>query len=132
MANITPENLEQLYRVTKFDRLKGMNIDWSDVIGTASIRPSGPAMRPQFTWRAEPDLATQQWSLKQMIGMRLRLNNGDKSPFDFLECHKTLQDKVLVFVVAVGGDSVTLEDDWKLFPSDALITQLILLKEKNQ
>lgn len=130
MANMTPENLEQLYRVTKFDRLKEMNIDWSDVIGgTTSIKHSGPTIRP--TWQAQPNQATQQWSLKQMIGMRLRLNNGDQSPFDFLECHKTLQDKVLVFVV-VGGDSVTLEDDWKLFPSDALITQLILLKEKNQ
>ena len=66
-----------------------------------------------------------------MIGMRLRLNNGDRSPFDFLECYRRPDDTVLVFVV-VGNDNVVLADDWNLFPSDTLITQLILLKEKSQ
>lgn len=70
-------------------------------------------------------------SLKAMIGMRLHLGLGTKFPFDFIECHKTRQNKVFVFVV-VDDNNVTLEDEWELFPSDALITQLILMKEKNK
>ncbi len=130
MATLSMESLKKVYETAKADRLKEMKTDWDALIGTASIRPSGPPISNKV-WNAYPNENTQTWSLKQMIAMRLRLSNGDRSPFDFLECHKTFQDKVLVFVV-VGDDSVTLEDDWKLFPSDALITQLILLKEKNQ
>lgn len=63
---------------------------------------------------------------KSMIAMRLRLTDGMKWPFDFLETHHQ-DDKVLVFVVA-NRQPVILEDEAGLFPSDALITQLRLIQ----
>lgn len=64
---------------------------------------------------------------KSMIAMRLRLTDGVKWPFDFLETHLH-EERVLVFLV-VGGKPVMLEDDANLFPSDTLITQLRLIQE---
>lgn len=95
-----------------------------------SISPSSVTL-PAAQWKADVDPQSFFPSLKQMIGMRLHLTPGVASPFEFLECHKIRQEKVLVFVV-VGDDNLTLEDDWALFPSDTLITQLLLLKERNK
>lgn len=62
---------------------------------------------------------------KVMIAMRLRLDEGDRFPFQHLSTAKT-DDKVFVFVVQ-NDQPVILEDESALFPSDTLTTQLRLL-----
>jgi hypothetical protein len=62
---------------------------------------------------------------KMWIAMRLRLPEGQRWPFDFLETHYA-GEKVLVFAV-IGDNHVVLEDAAELFPSDTLITQLRLI-----
>jgi len=62
---------------------------------------------------------------KMWISMRLRLPEGQRWPFDFLETHYA-GEKVLVFAV-IGDNHVVLEDAAELFPSDTLITQLRLI-----
>jgi len=63
--------------------------------------------------------------LLEMIGMRLRVPVGVQL-FDFIAAHAGPRT-TFVFVVS-KGQPVTLEDDNELFPSDALVTQLRLLK----
>lgn len=60
-----------------------------------------------------------------MIGMRLRLKNGEKFPFEFMQAHVT-DKSAFVFIVHDGKD-YTLQDDVNLFPSDELITKLRLM-----
>jgi hypothetical protein len=64
--------------------------------------------------------------LEDMIRMRLRSAPG--SFFDHWHAYKAKDDKVVVLVVN-NGAHVVLEDEWPLFPSDALITQLRLLEK---
>lgn len=72
------------------------------------------------------DVSTEQ-GRQRMIGMRLRLADGSRFPFDHISSH-LCDDKVLVFIVPHNkSDAVILEDDPNLFPSDTLITQLRLL-----
>jgi len=73
------------------------------------------------------DLNTSSHSLVGMIGMRLRIPENYVSGFDALHAHQVSPDKVIVFVIA-NGQPVTIEDDGGLFPSDALITQLRILR----
>jgi hypothetical protein len=61
----------------------------------------------------------------QLLFARLRVPQGQTTPFSFLNCHVG-DKKAFVFVVK-NGEAVTLEDDPDLFPSDALIGQLRLL-----
>ena len=67
-------------------------------------------------------------TLLGMIAMRLRLRDGDRSPFDFIQAHKAAENKYFVFICQ-GDQAVTLEDD-DLFPSDRLITQLRLIMKE--
>ncbi len=61
-----------------------------------------------------------------MIRMRLRKNVGEKL-FDFIAAHQHA-DTVFVFIVH-DGKNVVIKDNEKLFPSDALITQIRLLQQ---
>lgn len=64
---------------------------------------------------------------KQMICMRLRVAEYSEGPFEFMECHVG-SDEVTIFVM-VNGQPVILTDGKELFPSDALITKLNLLRK---
>ncbi len=62
---------------------------------------------------------------RRLLGGRLRLKNGERIPFDFMEIHVTAE---VAFVFLVNkGKPVVLEDDPNMFPSDKLITELRLL-----
>lgn len=63
----------------------------------------------------------------RMIGMRLRLNEAEKFPFDHLST-AVGGEKVYVFVL-VDEKPAMLEDDLSLFPSDTLISQLRLIQK---
>lgn len=69
------------------------------------------------------------YSLLRMIASRMRLTEVATLPFQHIHCHKLNDEKVAVFI-AQRGEAVTLEDDYSLFPSDALITKLRLLEGK--
>jgi hypothetical protein len=72
------------------------------------------------------DISSPAWR-KRILGMRLRISEGHKYPFDALETHWA-GEKVFLFVV-VDAKPVVLEDESALFPSDALITQLRLIQK---
>lgn len=61
------------------------------------------------------------------IGMRLRLTQGERFPFDhFNTAHSG--DKVFAFLV-VKGQPVVLEDESVMFPSDTFMTQIRMLMD---
>lgn len=68
---------------------------------------------------------TDERTRKMWIAMRLRMVEGQRWPFDFLETHLS-GERVLVFT-AIGDKHVVLEDAAELFPSDTLVTQLRLI-----
>lgn len=72
------------------------------------------------------DPFTRRYTAKQMVCMRLHVADFDQIPFDFLECHIG-ESEVIVFLV-VNGDPVFIRDDRTMFPSDALVTKLNLLR----
>lgn len=61
--------------------------------------------------------------LAKALMSRLRVS---ESPFKVTHCHRLNADKAVVFIID-GDKHLTLEDDWNLFPSDTLITQLRLM-----
>ncbi len=70
---------------------------------------------------------TNDVTRKNMLAMRLRINEGEHWGFDSL--HTSLgKEKVFVFVVQ-DDKPATLEDDASMFPSDTLITQLRLIRK---
>lgn len=73
------------------------------------------------------DPFTRRYTAKQMVCMRLHVADFDQIPFDFLECHIG-ESEVIVFLV-VNGDPVFIRDDRTMFPSDALVTKLNLLRK---
>jgi hypothetical protein len=64
---------------------------------------------------------------RRMLGMRLRIGEGRTHPFQHLDCARKTDGTAVVFVM-VRDVPMTLEDDRDLFPSDTLISQLLLLK----
>lgn len=76
--------------------------------------------------------ATQMPTYEHMILMRLNNNpmgaRGYGSGLDFMAAHKLTDEKIVVFVCN-DGKYVTLEDDADLFPSDALVTQIRMLRK---
>lgn len=70
-------------------------------------------------------------SLHDMLCMRMRWHGveGARSGFDHVAVHSA-GDKVFVWVITKDTQTVTMEDDGALFPSDALITKLRLLQQE--
>jgi hypothetical protein len=68
---------------------------------------------------------SSNYSLEQMICMRMGVREGALLPFDCLKAHRC-SDKVVVFIVC-KDQPVMIEDDHGLFPSDALVTKLRLM-----
>ena len=61
--------------------------------------------------------------LVEMVEMRLR----KPLKFDHIHAYKH-KEEFVHFLIWVKGELVTLKDDWGLFPSDQLITQIRLLE----
>jgi hypothetical protein len=68
----------------------------------------------------------QSPELEEMLRMRTR--SAPDSRFPHWHAYKH-DEKVFVTVVTSDGNAVTLEDEWPLFPSDALVTKLRLLEK---
>jgi hypothetical protein len=99
--------------------------------GTVSIgypSPGGVIGAPGQGHYYSPE--TRSPSLLGMIAMRLRIPEGYPSGFEFINAHR-VGDTVNVFIIAKddGSEAIILKDDWNLFPSDALITQLRLIRK---
>lgn len=76
----------------------------------------------QLSIRTDP-----QRRLLDMIGMRLRLEDGERLPFDFISAY---EDGATVYVFTVTNNKPAIfEDDGSMFPSDTLITQLRLISK---
>jgi len=74
----------------------------------------------------------QQYSLETMLAMRMRWGvKGNTWAPGFNDIIiRRVQDKVLVCVISMGGEGIVLEDGYELYPSDALITKLNMLKQE--
>lgn len=64
--------------------------------------------------------------LLHMIASRLRVPEGSTLPFEHIHAFKISENRAGVVVVH-NETAALLEDEWALFPSDALITKLRLL-----
>lgn len=98
---------------------------YKDVMGRAL--PLAPGTAPP---RATPDPNFTNYSsddLAQMVSMRLR--SARESYFRHWHFHKVGEKVVILVIPNVSGEHVVLEDDFSLFPSDALITALRLLEK---
>lgn len=84
-----------------------------------------PTMMPSRVHTMAKPSAWEDVRRLEMIAMRLHLQEGMEYPFQHIST-AAIADKVFVFVVQ-NDQSVTLEDDRAMFPSDVLITQLRLL-----
>lgn len=72
--------------------------------------------------------SSTDWSseaLMRMVAMRMRTREGERMRFDFINAYKN-GESVVVFFVHDGHPNF-VEDDWGMFPSDALITKLRLI-----
>lgn len=74
--------------------------------------------------------ANASYSPMKMVAMRMRWANEYFPPKPFDHVHAVrVEEEVFVFAV-VRGEALTIREQWPLFPSDALVTQLRLLEEK--
>ena len=69
-------------------------------------------------------------ALRRALFQRLRWSPYEPSTVQALWCHRIARDKVATFVVTRAGEVLIIEDDYSLFPSDALITQIRLIEHK--
>jgi hypothetical protein len=104
-------------------------------VADAAITPGRPALSPYLTAPIVPTKGRldrpSNDDLVKMIAMRMRwVSNYYPEPFtDFIQANRPRgSENVHVFVVA-KDKPLTFTDDWSLFPSDGLITQLRLLEE---
>jgi hypothetical protein len=123
---LTPEDVAKMAAA-------GVKIAWTDV--QYRLRRPLPPQRylvgPDGNFRMDtPDLLLSQlefrmkWPEKRKDGMHYQ---SAAPALDFINVHKLNDEKVAVFVVR-KGEAITLYDDWMLYPSDALVTQLRLLE----
>jgi hypothetical protein len=64
----------------------------------------------------------------EMLAMRMRWIGGSSHPFESVITH-VVGDKAFVWIITKDKfDSVVLEDDAAMYPSDTLITQIRLLE----
>jgi hypothetical protein len=64
-------------------------------------------------------------SLYEMLSMRMRWTGGD-NPFTHVDI-QTAGEKAFVWIITKDAQSVVLEDEAAMFPSDKLITQIRML-----
>jgi hypothetical protein len=92
--------------------------------------PPPPAKKkPAMPRKLTP--AQRSANLLNMLSMRMdgvsKSRMIKRPKFEYIYAHE-LEEEVVIFVVAKGGP-VMLKDDIKLYPSDALVTQVRLLNE---
>ena len=86
-------------------------------------------LKPQVVCPPWVDECTGKVKPLAMIAMRLfglTHSRFEVLPFEFIEVHLS-KEKAFIFIIH-DGKAITLEDDLGIFPSDALIASLRLLK----
>jgi hypothetical protein len=83
---------------------------------------SGASMKAQSPPRV--------YTYKEKMEMRMGWQPGEHEPFVFVE-YRSVQDTAFMWILTTDAQSVVLEDDAALFPSDALITKVRLLGGTN-
>jgi hypothetical protein len=64
---------------------------------------------------------------RHAMAMRLRLNQGEKLPFD-MHIHWVHGEELAFVFMVKDGKAVVIEDSAAMFPSDTLITKINLLR----
>lgn len=83
-------------------------------------------MREYGKGRSDNTVSNENFRMRA-LGMRLRLKEGEMFPFEHLNTAHS-GEKVFCFLV-VKNSPVVLEDEAVLFPSDTLVSQLLMLKD---
>ncbi len=78
--------------------------------------PAGVGQRPP---RTPSDL--------EMLAMRMRWQEGSMHPFHHLAVH-SVGEKTFVWIITKDCQSVVIEDEAAMFPSDKLVTQVRMLQ----
>ncbi|HLL29017.1 MAG TPA: hypothetical protein VKT73_15375 [Xanthobacteraceae bacterium] len=118
--NISPDCKHEILQ-----RLKGLEMDYLQ-----RYTPMPSAMAEMFqamVGTPKFEKAHKGMGLIDMIKHRLRTPDSSKF-FDYWDAAR-VADTVHVFVIT-GNESVILKDDWAMFPSDSLITQLRVLENR--
>ena len=95
--------------------------------GGAGQALASAAKPPAWLQRDEWGGIGSSSALLRMLAMRFRLEDGQQFPFEFIMPTKT-KDKVVVFLI-INGEPTHVEDDWGMYPSDALVTKLRLIAQ---
>jgi hypothetical protein len=109
--------------------------DWVNFPASPSVAVNrtplyAPVYAPQRKGRPAPMPATRKYNsdeLAEMVSMRLR--SAKSSFFQHWHMHRTDNGEKVIILIVDDNKHVTLEDEWPLFPSDALITKLRLLEK---
>lgn len=90
------------------------------------VKPKAGAGMLTGTWVEPGQPPPSSEDLCSMVRMRMRWGPNKPEHITFMAAHKLNDEKAALFVV-VNGQPAMIEDEWGLFPSDALITKLRML-----
>lgn len=82
--------------------------------------------RPMPSPQASNSIPSRVYTYQEKMEMRMGWQPGKHKPFVFVE-YRGVLDKAFMWILTSDAQSVVLEDDHALFPSDKLITQVRLL-----
>lgn len=104
-------------------------VNHSSPVPTQTLPP--PPVKKVKTVPRKLTPAQRSANLLNMLSMRMdgvsKARSIKKPKFEYIYAHE-LEDEVVIFIIAKGGP-VMIKDDIKLYPSDALVTQVRLLHE---
>lgn len=92
-----------------------------------------PWNQHSHTYNAAPtsydDVIGSVGSLMRMLQSRWKLLPGQMLPFQHITAYYHEKNATVYVFVVQNDQSVTIEDEWELFPSDRLMAQLRMLQK---
>jgi hypothetical protein len=118
---ITPAQVAEMAKA-------GVTIDFKDVVGHLDCSAARPELMYSDGSHQHLTRLLEERLLRPSLAAGLRyLRDGDEMPF--MASTRVSDDVIVTFLVA-NGQPLMLEDDARMFPSDALITKIRLLETK--
>jgi len=131
----SPNIVNMVHSHTGYDPNASAHGVWNPDRGMFEIAGQGamhshqlPPMSPGYDVMGDIQ-SKDPFNLMRMIAMRMRWNPGVAMPYTAI-CPAFADDMVHVMVISNKNPPIVLSDEWSMFPSDKLITELRLLEEK--
>jgi hypothetical protein len=107
----------------------GVQLTWHEIRHDVVSDLASPAPDPFSEFGRDNGLFRMLSFRMHWQGLEFTYGRIHPAGFNHITVHKSDDKTVLVFVVQKDGKYLVVEDEWNLFPSDALITQLRLLEQ---